>query len=230
MEGIERWLFEEKEDAYQAFIKKHHPGIESILGVRLPKLRKKANEIVKKDWRTYLESGREQYMEDQMLKAFVLAKAVCPFTEKRKRITAFVPKIRSWSVCDSFCQALHFTKEEKEEVIKEFREFRYHANPYAERFFFVFLNAHYVDKENLSMIFTELEEKSSDAYYVMMAKAWLLSTCYIRFPKETMPFLEETSLDPAILFKGIQKMLDSRKVADKEILSSLRRRKRDELL
>jgi len=49
-----------------------------------------------------------------------------------------------------------------------------------------------------------------------MAKAWLLSVCYVKFRDETYKFLEKTSLDDWAVNKSIQKVRESLRVTKEE--------------
>jgi possible DNA alkylation repair enzyme len=49
-----------------------------------------------------------------------------------------------------------------------------------------------------------------------MAKAWLLSVCYIKFRDKTYKFLEKTSLDDWTVNKSIQKVRESLRVTKEE--------------
>ena len=46
----------------------------------------------------------------------------------------------------------------------------------------------------------------NDFYYVMMAKAWLISECYIKYPNETLIYLEQTKIDTLTYNKAISKI------------------------
>ena len=90
------------------------------------------------------------------------------------------------------------------------------ANPWEQRFIFVMLLAYYVEEKYLKDIFKICEKIKSDEYYVNMAKAWLLSVCYVKFKNETYNFLEKTNLDDWTVNKSIQKVRESLRVTKEE--------------
>ena len=49
-----------------------------------------------------------------------------------------------------------------------------------------------------------------------MAKAWLLSVCYVKYKNETYKFLEKTKLDVWTVNKSIQKIRESLRVTKEE--------------
>ena len=53
------------------------------------------------------------------------------------------------------------------------------------RFGLVSLLDYYIDKEHIQEIFKITDKIKRDEYYIEMAIAWLISICYIKFPKET---------------------------------------------
>jgi possible DNA alkylation repair enzyme len=100
------------------------------------------------------------------------------------------------------------------------------TNPWEQRFILVMLLAYYVEDKYLKDIFKICEQIKSDEYYVNMAKAWLLSVCYVKHKDETYKFLEETSLDDWAVNKSIQKIRESSRVTkeDKEKILVLKRK------
>ncbi len=75
------------------------------------------------------------------------------------------------------------------------------------------LLAHYVEKENLPMIFELSQSVDHDAYYVHMANAWLISVCMAKFPEETLTFFKNNTLDAKTHNKAIQKSRESYRVS-----------------
>ena len=79
-------LLEMAEPAYRDFTMPLMPGVEHVIGIRVPKLRLLAREIVRGDWRSYLDTAEDLYFEEQI---------VCPFERQdvrdhRRDVFAFV--------------------------------------------------------------------------------------------------------------------------------------------
>ena len=83
------------------------PGIEHVLGVRLPQLRQIAKEVAQGNWQQYLLE-EPYYFEEIMLQGMVIGAIKVEPKERLQYVAAFVPRINSWSVCDSFCSGLKF--------------------------------------------------------------------------------------------------------------------------
>jgi hypothetical protein len=59
-----------------------------------------------------------------------------------------------------------------------------------------------------------------------MAIAWLLSICYIKYPKETSKYLDNTKIDDFTYNKTISKICDSYRI-DKETKEKLKKKRRN---
>ena len=59
----------------------------------------------------------------------------------------------------------------------------------------------------------------------MMASAWLLSMIYIKYPQDTIVFLENSKQDKILINKAIQKIRESLQV-DKEAKEMLKQYRR----
>lgn len=85
------------------FAEKLNPGVENVLGLRVPDLRKLAAEIVRRDYFLYLSDPGSFYMEERMLHGMVLGLIKVESIESYlEKLEVFVHRINSWSVCDTF--------------------------------------------------------------------------------------------------------------------------------
>lgn len=213
---IESWLFIHADKSYQIFMKRLLPGTENILGVRLPELRKLSKEIVKGEWSSFLEKGEEKYFEQVMLKGMVIGNLEIEFDEWIKYIIEFVPKITNWSICDSFCSSLKMTKKYSEKMWSFIKSCLKEENEFSVRFGLVMMLDYFIKEDYLDEIFLLLEDIKNEAYYVKMAAAWTVSSCYIRYPVRTMEFLKKGKLEQQIFQKALQKIVESNSVKEEE--------------
>ena len=223
------WIKEQlemlREPEYQKFTSKLLPGVEPILGVRLPKLREIAKKLAKGNWQGYLEQAVDDSMEEIMLQGMTLGYAPGTLTEKEKFLRMFIPKIDNWSVCDSCCAAIKLAKKQPEAMWEFLQEYLHSEQEFEVRFALVqFLN-YYVNPKYLMRVLEKIDSISSKDYYVQMAQAWAVSICYREFPRETEPFLKQNHLDDFTYNKALQKITESLKVSkgEKEYIRSLRR-------
>lgn len=224
-----QWIKEQletlKESEYQKFTASLLPGVESILGVRLPKLRQIAKKLAKDDWKEYLKEAKDDSMEEIMLQGMTLGYAKGNLQDKEEFLRIFIAKIDNWSVCDSCCNSIKIAKEQPEEMWEFLQEYLHSEKEFEIRFALVqFLN-YYVNEEYLQRVLAEIDKISSKAYYVEMAQAWAVSICYREFPKETEPFLKQNHLNDFTHNKALQKITESQKVSkeQKAYIRSLKR-------
>lgn len=219
------------ESEYKAFNEKLLPGVEHILGVRLPALRKLAKEIAADDWRMYLTEafdkiGPDCYYEELMIQGLVIGYAKMSLEERAYFLDEFVPKIQSWGICDSCTMGMKFMQKEQEFWFSYLIKYKESKAEYELRFFLVALLAHYVDEEHIDKILQFCNEIHHDGYYVKMGMAWLVSVCYVKFPEKTMPFLQENQMDDFTHNKAIQKIRESFRVGkeEKDLLNQWKRK------
>ena len=101
---IKENLLQLAENGNKKFTESLHPGIENVLGIRIPALRRLGAQIAKDDWESYLQTADTYYMEERMLQGMVLG-CIKPDADVEfylQRVTRFVWIINSWSVCDTF--------------------------------------------------------------------------------------------------------------------------------
>lgn len=226
---LENWLFNHADKTYQAFVKKLLPGTENILGVRLPELRKLAKEILKGEWKVFLEEGEEIYFEQVMLKGMIIGNLKIEFEEWIRYIDQFVPKITNWSICDSFCSGLKMTKKYPEKMWEFIKKYAEKEEEFSARFGFVMMLNYFIEENYLEEILGLLENIKSEAYYVKMAAAWVISVCYAKYPERTIKFLEKGKLDRQIFQKALQKILESNRVKEEQKIRirEMKKEKRD---
>ena len=228
-ETIRQTLISMAEADYARFSSALLPGVENILGVRLPKLRRLAAAIVKEDWRAYLMEGPEDYFEEVMLKGMVIGQAPDNWPEKLCLIAQFVPKIDNWSVCDSFCGGLKKTVQAHQDAMWQFLEpYLVSLAPYDQRFAVVMMLSHYVQDSYLPQVLKRLGTINAEHYYVQMAVAWAVSMCYVKDQQVTMPYLEAGLWDDFTYNKALQKIIESRQITDeqRELMRSMKRSSR----
>ncbi|MCD9023894.1 DNA alkylation repair protein [Cohnella silvisoli] len=222
---IKEQLFELADEQYQKFSAALIPNINNVLGVRLPELRKLAQKIAKSDWRTYLEQAESEYFEEIMLQGMVIGYVKTDIEEILRYVAHFVPKIDNWSVCDSFCIGLKFTKTNMKQVWDFLQPYLLSTKEYDIRFGVVMLLDFYIEEEYISRVLELLDSAKHGGYYVKMSVAWAVSICCVKLPEPTMTYLTSNSLDDFTYNKALQKITESFRV-DPETKKLIRGMKR----
>lgn len=216
------------EPEYRKFSASLIPGVENILGVRSPYLKKIAKEIANNDWRGFLaeaENNEDQYMEQTMIHGIVIGLIKTDFTEVLNYVNTFLPKINNWAVCDSFCCGLKIADKYQNEVWDYLQPVFTDDREYYLRFAVVMLLSHYINEEYIDRVLAKLDNVHHDGYYLKMAVAWALSICYIKFPEHTTEFLQNNRLDDMTFNKALQKICESKRIdlQTKALIKDLKR-------
>ena len=158
--SIRLQLEELAEENYRRFSAKLLPGIPNILGVRLPTLRKIAKQIAQENGLAYFQTASTESFEETMLQGMVIGYLKCSMEERFIQIARFVPKIDNWSVCDSFCAGLKYTKNEPQKMWDFLQPYFRSSAPYDIRFAVVMLIFYYINEEYLDEIFQRLDHST----------------------------------------------------------------------
>ena len=208
------------EEDYRRFSASLLPGTEGILGVRLPKLRKLALQLAKGPWREYLSWAEQSpfplAFEERMLHGMVIGAAPTDFEEALRYAQRFIPFIDNWSVCDSFCAGFSSVSKNRERMLDFIQPYLKSPAEFEARFGLVILLDYFVEEPYLPHIFGAVLSLQSVAYYAKMAAAWLLSLCYVKYPRQTEAFLKSAPIDHWILQKTLQKTVEFRRVSTEE--------------
>ena len=227
-ESLQAELFALQDLQYQKFHSSLLPGVENIIGVRMPLLRKLAKEILRGDWRSYLDSSVAEpntYYEDNILQALLIGTSKISLQERHTYIKAFVPKINNWAVCDLFCSTLNEVQRYPQEYWQMLMPYFNSTNAYDLRFASVMLLNHFTSDEFAEEALKLLEAIKHEDYYVTMGVAWAISIFYIKQPKLTLSLLKQNNLDNFTHNKAIQKIRESFRVSneEKEMLNRFKR-------
>ncbi len=217
------------DEEYRRFSAALIPGEKRMLGVRLPMLRKLAKELCKSDWRGLLaHPPKDPYMEEMMLDGMIVGLADMEPEERLRLVAAYVPCIDNWSLCDTFCAGLKFTRRHDARVWEFIAPYLRAENPWAVRFAVVMMLNYYVTDAYIEEVLELLNGVNREQYYVSMAVAWALSVCYVKFPERTLAALKKSDLPTVTFNRAIQKMRESYRVstAEKALLNALKRRGR----
>lgn len=213
---IRKKLFELSDKKYKEFHGRLCPGTENIIGVRVPVLRKYAQELFKeKDWKQTIEEIDNEYYEEIMLQGMLIGQAknediniILKYVEKH------VPKIDNWAICDVFCAGLKITKKYKKEMWNCIQKYLKSDKEFEIRFAVVMILDYYIDEEYLKEDFKIFDDIKHEGYYVKMSVAWAISVCLIKYYEDTLEYLKKSKIDNWTYNKAIQKAIESYRISD----------------
>lgn len=235
---------------YQKFSAALIPGIENMLGIRLPQLRKLAKEIAKSDWKDALEE-EDVYFEERMLRGMVLSYVSQDMDEMLPLITEYISLVDNWSVCDSVFMGMTIFQRDRERTWDYIQPYLQSDKEFEIRVAVIIMMQHLlkcnadgkrisrmraVAMENLSndreekglyldRVLSAADSVNTTAYYASMADSWLIAEAFCCFPYHTYLFLKANHLDDTTYNKAIQKIVESRIPSDevKNLLRSMKR-------
>ena len=223
-EEVRNKLINLTDTKYRDFHSNLCPGIENILGVRLPLLREISKNLAKENYNDYLNNDDIKYYEEIMIQGLTIGYLKIDNEIRFNYIKDFVPKINNWAVCDSFCNNLKFTKNNRKEVWDFIIPYINSEDEFDIRFAVVMMLNFYITEDYIDEVLSILNNINHDGYYVKMAVAWAISFAYIHFPEKTLSFLKNNNLDNFTYNKSLQKIIESNRVSkeDKELMRKMK--------
>ena len=215
-----------REDGNAAFVAKLTPNIDpsSILGVRVPLLRKLAKQIIREgNADAFLNDVPHRYLEENQIHAFVLNE-ITDYDKCMEKLEAFLPYVKCWNVTDAIRPKIiaKHTEETKPVLYAWLRS----EEPYTVRTAIGLFMAYYLEDAFETEQAERIADLRFDHYYVRMMAAWYMATALAKQPDAVLPLLEENRMDIWTHNKTIQKAVESFRIpeAQKTYLKTMRRK------
>ncbi len=223
MTDIQEKLFSLKDDKYKKFQAMLIPNvpIETIIGVRIPVLRKFAKSIISASAsNSFIDDLPHKFYDENNLHAFIIEETK-DFYKCVEQVNAFLPYVDNWATCDSLSPKIF--KKNKNALFEEILLWLSSEHTYTVRFAIKNLITHFSREDfKLEHIYLVKNLKSND-YYVNMAVAWYLATELSVNFEQTLPIFKQLDIEPFVYNKAIQKAVESLRTSDeqKNILRAL---------
>lgn len=222
---IQSFLQKNADATYKAFNMKLIPELDDCYGVRIPIIRSLAKTLSKQniDEQTMENLWISNIHEEKLLLGLLIGQIkFTTFEAAQLTLLRFAEKVDNWVVCDLFVSALKpVIKRYHEAFYKTAKELANHQNDWEIRLGLVMMLSYYIEAQKIDEILKISNSIRSDAYYVRMANAWMLSYMYIADKKKTTDFLSHSQLDSWTINKAIQKIRESNRVANDDKISVL---------
>ena len=242
-------LLAEQDLKYRDFHASLLPNIDkkSIIGVRVPTMRKIAKEFASSatpaELDKFLDKLPHKYFEENQVHLFVVER-IKDAEQCLRRIEQFLPYIDNWAVCDGKSPKALLKDESR--FYAKICEWLKSTKPYTVRFGVNMLMAFFLDsrfdKSQLKLVAaidekifddagssgaarsSKKEAQPTDRYYVQMVVAWYMATALAKQWDATFPYIKGRKLSPWIHNKTIQKACESYRITDaqKKILRALK--------
>lgn len=220
---VVKYLYDNKDKKYKLFNDKIINTNLKTIGVRVPIIKSLAKRL-SNNYEWFLTNAKNNTYEEMLLEGLVISN-IKDIDLLHHKINIFINKIDNWAICDMVCCNIKILKKNHDTAISIVKENIGSDNPWKVRFAFIVLLDYLIDINNLDLIFNYCDNINNDFYYVLMAKAWLISECFIKYRDKTLYYLKHNKLDKFTYNKSISKICDSYRVTkeDKFLLKSMKK-------
>ena len=195
---------------------------ETILGVRVPALRKLARELRgSAEAQEFMAALPHEYYDENCLHG-LLINDIKDFGATVSALDAFLPYVDNWAVCDLISPRSF--KSRPPELAAHVRRGLDSSHSYTVRFGIGVLMSFYLDEGFEPAQLEAVAERCCEEYYVNMMVAWYFATALAKQPEAALPYIENRRLSRWTHNKAIQKSIESRRIPDetKAYLKTLR--------
>lgn len=203
---------------------------QKVIAVAMALIRKTAHKIFKNGYEEFLKLSlkndyKTEFYEETLIQGLVIAE-IKNLDEQKQYFEKWICKIDNWSTCDTVVSTMKGLKKSnnKQSFFDYYLNLCFSENEFVSRFGIVALMACFLEDEFIDEILKMCVSVLSDAYYVNMALAWLLSFAFMKFKEKTYELFERRELSKFVQNKAISKCRDSFQVSkeDKENLINYR--------
>lgn len=223
--NIKEAVYVQKEAEYARFTASLIPNVpvETILGVRIPKLRNLAKQIRGlTERKEFMAELPHQYHEENILHA-ILVSDLEDETECLRELERFLPFVTNWAVSDTL--KVNALAKHPDNLKAKIYAWVGSKDVYTVRFGLKMIMDYFL-LDNFDLKLLELAAGvHTDEYYINMMVAWLFATALAKQWDATISFLQEGRLDRWVHNKTIQKACESFRVSEehKTYLKTLRK-------
>ncbi len=228
MNCIQERLFALQDLAYKKFMERLVPTVskDTVIGVRLPQLRKMAREISRtKEAEEFLAQLPHKFFEENHLHSFLVDLSSKKFDEAVRKSEEFLPYIDNWAVCDSFRPKS--LKKDPDALYCKVKEWMCSDNTYTIRWSLVLQLNWFLEEHFHPEMLERVSKIQSEDYYVNMAISWYYSMALVKQYEATIPMFQKKVLPLWIHNQSLQKAIESKQIdlVRKNELRNLKRAK-----
>lgn len=225
MTELQKALFSMQDLKYRDFQSALMPTVdkETVIGVRIPRLRAFAKEYFKsnkKEAEEFLSQLPHKYFEEYALHGFLIEQ-IKDFDSTLSALDVFLPYVDNWAICD--CVSPKVLGKHKNELYSKILEWTASGKSYTVRYGIGMLMRYFLDGDFSPSHLDLVASLECDDYYVNMMIAWYFATALAKQYDAALPFLEEKRLSEFTHNKTIRKAIESYRITDeqKQYLRSL---------
>lgn len=222
---IREELFALQDLQYKEFHSKLMPTVDAdtIIGVRVPKLRAFAKQFAKTEEATvFMKELPHLYYEENNVHAFLIEQ-IKDYDTCIQELERFLPYVNNWATCDMMTPKI--LKKQLPELLDKIKIWMSSDHTYTVRYGIGLLMKFYLEEAFEERYLQMVAEVHSDEYYVNMMIAWYFATALAKQYEMALPYVEAQKLDVWVHNKTIQKAVESYRITpeQKTYLKTLKR-------
>lgn len=209
--------------SYREFNSKLIPGVENVLGIRIPVLRNIVKEMSEEEREVFLNSLPHNYHEENIMHMIIITEEK-NFDKAKEMLCEFLPYVDNWQVSDVGIPKSFKSTKDREGLLNFVKILISKEATYFKRYGVFILMKLFLDNFYNSEVLDMVAKIKSEEYYVNMMRAWFFQEAMVKRYGDAIKYLEEKKLDRFTHLKTISKCVDSRKIDEKTklYLKSLR--------
>ena len=181
---------------------------DKIIGVRTPKLRAMARDMLKSGvYKDFIQGLPHKYFEENQLHAFIISR-YNDFDLAAHAVDEFVQYVDNWATCDQMSPKVFAKNAEK--ILPYVKKWIKSKHVYTVRFGVLTLMRYFIDANFDTKYADMVLGIKSDEYYVNMMRAWYFATAAAKHFDLVYPYFEK--LDSWMRVRAIQKAIESYRV------------------
>lgn len=179
-----------------------------MLGVRIPKIREVAKQIIKQKQEESVLASSPVYYEEVILRGIILSYN----PNVLDSFASFLPYIDNWQTCDTVILSFKKIKCVKKEFLQRF-EVLAKGSEWERRALVVALIGYFLDDEYIDKALTIATQADNDEYYVSMAVAWFFATAMINYSQKVIQLLQSGAVKKATVYRTVRKAIESYRIS-----------------
>lgn len=200
--------------SYREFNSKLIPGVENVLGIRIPVIRNIAKEMNEEEREVFLNSLPHKYHEENILHMIIISEEK-DFDKAKEMLLNFLPYVDNWQVSDVGIPKSFKSTKDRESLLEFVRNLISMEGTYFKRYGIFILMKLFLDDFYNSEVLELVANIKSEEYYVNMMRAWFYQEAMVKRYADAVKYLEDKNLDRFTHLKTISKCVDSRKIDEK---------------
>ena len=226
MTEIHKMLLSMRDKKYAEFQCKLMPTVspDTVVGVRMPKLRQYARHLYQSDsHQSFLRELPHQYYDENNLHGLLLMQEL-DFERCISELERFLPYVDNWATCD-LIRPKCFVKHHQD-LLPHIVRWMTSDHAYTVRFGIEMLMVHYLQDDFREEYLDMVSKIDHNKYYVKMMCAWYFATALAYQYETAVQYIEKHKLSLWVHNKAIQKAIESGRISGekKAYLCTLRRK------